>query len=189
MGLSSPINIAMKISMKEIVKLKVGWDEEVPTEIKDSWVRMLKELIDSPPLVFPRRIFASPEKDTMPHIELVGYWDGSMDAYCAVIYARSLASTSPPVWSTQLVTAKCRVTPVQGLTIPRSELCGLLALVRLTDTVLRSLADRVRRVTLIGDSSCTIASFDATTTLLAPYFGNRIGECMETIAAWGDLLD
>ena len=101
------------------------------------------------------------------------------------MYARWLDNLSPTKWITTLTTAKCRVTPVQGLTTPRSELCGLLILVRLVNTCIKSLDVKVKRVTLIGDSSCVISSFDATSVVLNPYFANRIAECADTMKDWG----
>merc|ERR1712131_239332 len=139
---------------------------------------MTKDLIESPEIIFPRKVVG--DMHDCQAVELVGYWDGSQSAFCAAIYVRWLQPDQS--WTTQLLTAKSRVTPCSGLTTPRSELSGLVMLCRMMDTVLEAVAFKVDRITLIGDSSCTTASYDNTSSVLAPYFANRVQECHERIA-------
>ena len=81
------------------------------------------------------------------------------------------------------------MTPAAGLSTPRSELLGLVMLVRMVFEVLKAAVYPIRRITLIGDSECTIASVNATSTVLAPFFSNRVAEIIDTMAEWGELID
>ena len=62
-------------------------------------------------------------------------------------------------------------------------------LVRMVFEVLKAAVYPIRRITLIGDSECTIASVNATSTVLAPFFSNRVAEIIDTMAEWGELID
>ena len=90
-------------------------------------------------------------------------------------------------WHTQLVSSKVRVTSQVGMTVPRSELGGLVLAVRLIDTVIIALEVRPkRRVSIIGDSTCTISSCETNCSSLAPYFQNRVAEIVEKMSSWGN---
>ena len=187
MGVTSPVTIKFKIKMKDIVALQVEWDQILPKEVSEEWQQMMVTMLKSEPVVIPRRAIGRVHNN-QEHCELIGFWDGSLSAYCCAIYIRWLDCPKEMVWSTRLLAAKSRVTST-GTTTPRSELCGLLILVRLLDHIIGKLAYKVKRVTLIGDSECTIASYESKHTILAAFFANRIAEITNTIKEWGELLE
>ena len=86
------------------------------------------------------------------------------------------------------MTAKARVTPVSCITTPKSELNGLVVLARLMSTTMKCMPEKAKRITIIGDSECTISALDSTTASLAPYFANRICEVEDAFKSWGSLL-
>ena len=102
--------------------------------------------------------------------ELVGYWDGSLLAYAALLYIRWLLNTDPPSWRASLLCAKVRVTPVSGLTAPRTELNGSVVLGRVIDSAIPSLPVKPCRISMFGDSQCTISALESVTAVLGPYF-------------------
>ena len=65
----------------------------------------------------------------MQQLQLHGFSDASQAAYGAVVYARYLHKDATV--SITLITAKTRVAPVKGLSIPRLELCGAKLLAQL----------------------------------------------------------
>ena len=71
---------------------------------------------------------------------LVGFADGSLDAYACAVYIRwrlkNNAPEDPERFHARLVCGKAHVTPVKGTTVPRSELSGYLILTRLLKVVL-----------------------------------------------------
>ena len=117
----------------------------------------------------------------------MGYWDGSLLAYAALLYIRWLLNTNPPSWKASLLCAKVRVTPISGLTAPKTELNGSVVQGRVIDNAIPSLPEKPCRVTMIGDSECTISVLESVTAVLGPYFANRILELESTRNGWGDL--
>ena len=96
--------------------------------------------------------------------ELVGYWDGADEAYDGIVFGRW--RTNQDFWHTCLIARKARVTPSSGLTTPLAERCGLVLLCRLMDAVVSAISVKPSRITLIGDSTCTLPLVRLTVLLL-----------------------
>ena len=88
-------------------------------------------------------------------------------------------------WKTSILVAKARVTPTKGITAPRSELNGMVVMSRLISIVTKSMPEKPCRITMIGDSECTIAALENQTANLASYFANRIMEVEDKMKSWG----
>ena len=99
--------------------------------MQKDWRAALKLLVEQEEVVFDR---GTKPDNALGRPELVGYWDGSLLAYAALLYIRWLLDTDPPSWKSSLLCAKARVTPVSGLTAPRTELNGSVILGRIIDT-------------------------------------------------------
>ena len=124
------------------------------------------------------------------HPELIVFWDGSLIAYSCAIYIRWKLGESQidgmEKFAVSLVCGKARVTPVKGITAPRSEVCGFLILTRLLKVVVSAMDEKPGMVTLAGDSQCTISATEKTGGTLAPYFASRITEAMTNIEEIAD---
>ncbi|MCP4995043.1 MAG: hypothetical protein GY934_14860, partial [Gammaproteobacteria bacterium] len=185
MGLISAYLVIFKIMMRETTALPdLGWDDPLPKEMQEDWKKAIKMLVSEDEVVFDR---GTRPHNAMGRPELIGYWDGSLLAYAALLYIRWLLKTDPPSWSATLLCAKVRVTPISGLTAPRTELNGAVVCGRLIDTAIPSLPEKPCRVTMIGDSQCTISALESITAILGPYFANRILELESTRNGWGIL--
>lgn len=88
-------------------------------------------------------------------------------------------------FSSHFLTEKSRVTPLNGMTIPRSELNGVLLESRLTLSVAKARSTEVDLkpscVTLLADSECSISAIENTTSAFKPYFHNRLSEIKENL--------
>ena len=175
-GLLSPLWIRMKIHMREIVMAKFDWDDVLPEAMQRTWRNFARQLINFPRIGFPRSV-RPPQPTGRP--ELVVTWDGSSYAYSGTVHVRT--PVGPDTWHVALLTAKSRVTPAGGMTTPRSELSGLVASIRTADRAMASMEVTPSRITVLGDSECTVASVEATASLLAPYFANRVSEVSEVM--------
>ena len=127
-----------------------------------------------PPIKFPR---CFKPKNNAGRPEIIGFWDGSDEAYSGVCYVRWKLDGKDE-WETNLITSKARVTPKSGCTTPRSELSGLVLLVRLIDQILSALDNRPIRITLAGDSTCTVSVCSINSASLQPFFQNRVIEVL-----------
>ena len=127
------------------------------------------------------RAVKSENTDGLP--ELIGFADGSLDAYGCAIYIRwrmkNYAPEDPERYHVRLVCGKSRVTPVKGTTVPRSELSGYLILTRLLTVVINAMDEKPSLVITAVDSECTISAFEKSGGVLAPYFASQISEALE----------
>ena len=101
---------------------KIDWDDEVPSDILETWLRWRNELACLSNKLIPRCYF--PRYFKTASTELHGFCDTSESAYAAVAYLR-LADTGGHV-QISLVASKTKVAPLKRLSIPRLELCGAL---------------------------------------------------------------
>ena len=76
---------------------------------------------------------------------------------------------------------KARVTPIKGITAPRSEVCGFLVLSRLMKVVVNLMDQKPKSIILAGDSQCTVSATEKTGGVLAPYFSSRVSEAMSNL--------
>ena len=111
------------------------------------------------------------------------------------LYTRYESTEPDPEGRTHRLTlllGKARVTPSKGLeklrkSTPRTELRGLVLLVRMTAAALSALSLLPKRITLCGDSECTISAVECEQGVLQVWFSNRVAEIVETMDSWGKL--
>ena len=176
MGLICPLFIKMKIAMRTVVSLGLGWDTPIPAPLQTTWRAFTRELLNFPEVKFPRSVV--PE-DAVGRPEVVGFFDASDQAYGCCIYIRWKLKNGS--WNVQLLCGKARVCPTSGLTTPRAEMNGLLMLARLIEVVVLAFSVLPQRITIAGDSTCSISSMEATASVLAPYFQHRTAEIGEIL--------
>merc|ERR1712089_52606 len=138
---------------------------------------------------------------------LVGFFDGSASAMAGAVYMRwmcykdktktldtSLEKGCPDdsdfdpniqEFISYLLTAKAKVTPLDGLTIPRSELTALQILTRLLAKAVKALPDTPSEVHILGDSTCVISALDKVATCFNPFMHSRISDIHQNIEILG----
>ncbi len=91
LGLVTPFTIKLKILMKETLSLDNpgDWDSPVSTSLIKEWASALKEAITQDSLYFPRSTSSS---GAVKKPKLVGFWDGSSQAFSAAVYVISIVS-------------------------------------------------------------------------------------------------
>eukprot|EP00794_Sanderia_malayensis_P008645 gene8645-biopygen6924 len=123
-GIAAPALLTGKQIFREICERKIPWDAVLPDDIKNRWIKWLKNLPSE--LTIPRAIALQQQQTTA--IELHGFADASMLGCCAAVYA--VVRQGDEV-NQQLLVAKSRLAK-RDLTIPRLELvschmtCNLL---------------------------------------------------------------
>ena len=81
--------------------------------------------------------------------------------------------------------AKARVTPTSPtVSTPRTELRGLLLLTRLITSILPGFSKMPNRISLFGDSQCTISAVECNQKILEVWFGNRVAEIRDHMQSW-----
>ena len=181
MGLISVFLIRFKLALKDLTTYQLEWDAPIPDKMQQNWRKLVTTAITSDPVQINRGVRPA---NATNQCEIVAYFDGSDLAYSGLVYIRWLLDDH--TWHTALLGSKTRVTPSGGTTTPRSELSGLVICVRLLSTIVRALPVRPRRVTIIGDSTCTISSCEVNCASLGPFFSNRVAEVDDKLKNLGE---
>ena len=130
LGFLSPVIIMLKVFFQELCKIKLDWDDQLPSVLLGKWKDLLSRF-QGTVITLPRCYFHS--KDEQYSYLLYGFCDASTAAYAAVVYLRT------GVDSTCFVASKTRVSPLNQQTIPRLELLSCLLLAKLISHVLEAL--------------------------------------------------
>ena len=174
LGLIAPLTIRLKIAFRDLFRseLNLKWDDLIAAENHNSWIQLIQILTEGKAISFPR---ATKPEQAVGKPQLICFFDGSDLAYASVIYVKwTLADNS--IFTT-LLSCKSRVTPLQRISTPRSELNGAVLASRHILSTLKSWApgDMAEKVWVIGDSECTLSSIEKVSSALGEYFGNRVG--------------
>ena len=142
-------------------------------------------MVTTPDIKFPRAVLSD---DARVEFELLGFWDGGKSASAAVTYIwhELVQPQGPETHSVRLLMAKARVTPTSPkVSNPRTELRGLLMLARLITSFLPGFSKLPYRISLFGDSQCTIAPVECDQEILEVWFGNRVAvHCSTILEVW-----
>ena len=179
LGLLSPITIQLKVAYRNLFRLEdeLGWDDEIPSSEHLKWRELLTLVNEVGCVEFPR---ATKPGNAVGKPTMIGYFDGSDDAYAAVIYYRWLLRDGSV--ECRLVTSNAKVTPLKRISTPRAELNGAVLLSRLVLSTIKGISESESipsKVWLLGDSECTLSSIEKTSGAFGEYFGNRVGEILD----------
>ncbi|CAB4021136.1 Hypothetical predicted protein, partial [Paramuricea clavata] len=114
LGIAAPYLLTAKVIFRDICDRKLGWDVELPKDLKSRWERWLDSLPSV--LTFPRSI--PRDRASITEIHIHGFADASILGCCAVIY---VVAKQGELVSRGLLVSKARLAK-HDLTIPRLEL-------------------------------------------------------------------
>ena len=123
LGLVIPIVTPVKCFLQDLWKLGISWDATLDEDKQKQFSKILSDMVGSETITTSRWLGTVKQPDTEQIISLHVFTDASCRAYAAVAYLR-ISSQIQTV--SKLVTAKCRLAPPKGETIPRLELMGIL---------------------------------------------------------------
>ena len=172
LGIVSPVLIAGKIILQDATRLKIGWDEEVPASMQQSWIHWLQSLADLKRLRVPRCVKPARFDDSFH--ELHHFSDASEKAYGSCSYLRSINKCGEI--NTALVFSKSRVAPIKNVTIPRLELQAALLSARVDAMLRQEMSIELARSYFWSDSEITLKYIMNDTKRFHVYVSNRVGE-------------
>ena len=117
LGVASPITIRLKVAMRNMYRRKLTWDEQLPLDMEKNLKTQIKMLVEAGRLEFSRCV--RPD-DALGKSTMVVYFDGSDDAFSAVVYMRWQVRGGGYV--AKLLTAKSKVSSMWGTSTPRVEM-------------------------------------------------------------------
>lgn len=125
MGFLAPVIISAKIIFQSLWLQGLGWDDPLPEEIVQEWLKIRTQLREITNIKIPRWIGTT---NIDEKIEFHGFCDASIKAYAAVIFCRTQRNGHISV---QMLTSKTRVAPIKQVSLPNLELCGATLLAKL----------------------------------------------------------
>ena len=174
-GLVSPITVQSKIELRSLYnrELQLGWDDPLPREIKEKWIRILQLVKSAEGVRFHRCI--RPDL-AVGNPDLIICNDGSTEAMCATAHVRWKLTDG--TYECRLYASKTRVTPLKKESIPRIEMQSAVLGARLRKSILTHSGLEFNDVIHVLDSKCTLAILQKDTAALREYMGNRSSEIL-----------
>ena len=163
--------IKSKIAMQELWQRGLGWDDDVPPDIRMKWTALFSEMSALNQVQFercltPLQIVGDPW--------LVVFCDASRLAFGACAYIRWQLNNG--AFGVRFVAAKSRVAPLKELTIPRLELQSAVLASRLAKTILEETRLKIVRTIFFSDSRVVIAWIQGQPRSYKPFVSCRISE-------------
>ncbi|GBO43446.1 hypothetical protein AVEN_272062-1 [Araneus ventricosus] len=129
LGLIGPVITSAKIFLQRLWLQKLNWNDTVPPNDLNDWLKFLKDL----PAVNKLEILRCAIITNPVAIDLHSFCDASDKAYGAVLYLCSKNESGDV--QTNILCSKSRVCPIKATTTPRLELSAALLLARLASKV------------------------------------------------------
>ena len=145
-GLLCGFIIRGKIMFQLLCLSKCSWDGTVDDNIKELWLKFIKEIDVISMMEIPRQYFTCYK--TGESIAIYSFCDASQKAYAAMVYLKQCSTGQ-----VSLVMAKSCVAPCKNYSIPRLELLGATLAARLVHTVKAAFASHnITQVRCYSDS-------------------------------------
>ena len=167
-GAGAAVLVKPKIALQELWQLGLGWDDEVPVEVKRKWMNLFEGMMALNNVHFPRCL--TPH-DAIGSPILVVFCDASRLAFGACAYIRWKLADGK--FGARFVAAKSRVAPLKELTIPRLELQAAVIASRLGKTITEESRFNFERVRYLSDSRVVLAWIKGELTALSPFVDEK----------------
>ena len=194
LGLITPLTMRLKKLLQDIAKTDNSrkWDDILSQEELKAWRKVLREMVEVGSVTF-RRACKPDDIDELAPVVLILFFDGSNTGKAFTAYLRY--STKSGKFITTLLASKAKLNPAGGQSTPRSELDGGALGARGATNITRALMTGISRIYVLGDSTTILQSLKVGSIPFNEYFGNRLNEISERIAAldksttviWGHL--
>ncbi|KXJ70776.1 hypothetical protein RP20_CCG022513 [Aedes albopictus] len=169
LGLVSPVIVNAKAIMQQVWLSKLDWDDILEGDLLTEWQIFRDSLHQIQQIRIPRYMALH----AAIHYEIHGFADASNLAYGACIYIRAVSNQ---IVKTTLICSKSKIAPINGLTMPRMELCAALLLSRLASKVVPALKMNFNQITYYSDSQIFLGWLRKSPIQLELFVRNRIME-------------
>ena len=183
-GILAPFMLQAKILLRETWIYHLQWDEELPDALDKRWRDFFSQMIHVTELEYERCV--TPE-GAMGKPQLILLSDGSELAYGCAVYIRWLLQDGS-YWC-RLLLAKCRIAPLNRVSVPQMELNGAVLSKRCRKVIEAESRLPFEKVYQLVDSETVLGMIHKMSTRLRVYEGVRIGEIQAAtegdVSWWG----
>lgn len=171
--LLAPCTIIAKMILQKIWLVKLSWDDSLPIDIEQTWLKFKVALIDLQNLSVSRQVVCK----NAVLFELHAFADASQSAYGGAVYIKSVNNQNE--YFVNLTCAKGKVAPLKTITIPKLELCAAVITARLVKRVVMSMDIKFNKIILWSDSTIVLGWLKMAPSMLKPFISNRVAEIQE----------
>ncbi|KAL6735613.1 hypothetical protein Aduo_006035 [Ancylostoma duodenale] len=150
MGFLSPLLVKAKTFLQDLWQKNYDWDTPLSEEDENNWKQIVKEIYPYTSCL-PRCITLCTD-DT--RYELLVFSDASQRLYAAAAYL--LCKSPKDEYKCNILMAKSRLAPIEGVTIPRLELMACYIAVKLSLFINKQLNIRVGTIRYFTDSQIAL---------------------------------
>ena len=150
LGLMTPFTSRLKLDLRSVNLLGLGWDDKIPDEFLDTWVRNLSDLENVKEIRFRRALI--PPNAKAPYISIITSTDASENIAVACVHTRVRLQEGG--YYVQLFAAKSRL--VSTNTIPKAELKGAVMGASLSHVARANLGPVLDQSLYVTDSSIVL---------------------------------
>ncbi|KAL7830355.1 hypothetical protein SRHO_G00314820 [Serrasalmus rhombeus] len=180
LGLVGPFILRGKALFQALCRIKIGWDETIPSEIAEQWGRWLDDLPTLCKLQIPRCL--RPTVYIVPSVtmQLHHFSDASELGYGAVSYLRLVSHNS--IYC-NIIMSRNRLAPVKTTTIPRLELAAAVVAAQLDQKIRQSLELPLLDSVFWTDSTIVLHYLRNEDKRYQTFVANRVSQIREVSAA------
>ena len=184
LGLLSPFLLQAKLYLRETWIEKLGWDDAVSSDMVAKWITFFSQLFLIESLKFPR---CMTPVEAIGNPELIILSDGSETAYGCAAYIRWELEDGK-FWC-RLLMSKCRIAPVNRISIPQMELNGAVLSKRIRKVIEQESRFSFSKILQLIDSTTVLGMLHRLSTRFKVYEGVRISETQSVadgdMSCWG----
>lgn len=171
LGFAAPYILPAKAVLQDLCRAKIGWDDTIPSEHLQRWLKWLEDLPKLEALKVDRCLKPKNFTDIVT-AEIHHFSDASQQGYGAVSYLRTTDVNGNVHCS--FVMAKSRLAPLKSITIPRLELMAAVVSTRL-DKMFRTETNLpVHESVFWTDSTCVLRYIENESKRFQTFVANRI---------------
>ncbi len=176
LGLVCVFMIRLKLVMRDLSTeegRKLTWDEPISDKTRESFLEILEQMDQVREISFPRCV-RPPREDQESKPIMLCFGDGSTSAFCTLVYGRWKLTDGS--YSCRLISGKTRVAPLRKISVPRLELLGAVASVRLAQQVQQFLGLEFSKRYFFTDSSAILGMIRSESAVFQEFVGVRVSE-------------
>ena len=170
LGRAAPLVGSLKLDISTLHKQCVGWDDPIPSELKELWISNFEMISELANVEFQRAVV--PTDALNLDVETIDLADAGENMICSAIYARFLRRDGS--YSCQLIFARTKV--IHDHTAPRGELAAAVLDASSSHFVKTALGEMHKRSWHVTDSQVTLYILNSMKATLKPWSRNRVIE-------------
>ncbi|XP_062538519.1 uncharacterized protein LOC134206806 [Armigeres subalbatus] len=176
LGLISHFLMALKVTLQDVWRIGLKWDDQIEGKQLDSWKTWTERLPKLEELQIPRCYRQITSIGDRNRVQLHTFVDAGENEMAAVVYLRFEEDGHIEC---ALVAAKTRVAPLKYLSTPRSELQAAVIGARLADSIIKSLSIHVLRRFFWCDSRNVLCWLRSDHRRYSQYVAARVSEILD----------